>query len=69
MRERERESEQSDNAESNEIDIGVCKREGFIDRGTGKHQSNEVYSTDIARTLTHSDYKNPMKIIDEEKIL
>lgn len=67
--ERERESKQNCYAESNEINIGVCKRVGFIDRGTGKHQSNEVYSTDIARTLTHSDYKSPMKIIDEEKIL
>lgn len=38
---------------------------GYIERGTGEHQSNKVYSTDMARTLVSVEWKAPMKIIDE----
>ena len=65
-RSRERESKQEHHNQFNEDGQRVCQRIGYVEKGTGQHQSNEVYSTDIARTLTHSDFKSPMKIIDEE---
>ena len=39
---------------------------GFIQRGTGKHQSNEVFDRkdETSRTLTSSDYKSPIKIVE-----
>ncbi len=41
--------------------MGSC--EGFI--GEKEHQSNKVWGTEIARTLDASEYKHPMKILDE----
>lgn len=39
---------------------------GFIDKGTGKHQSNLVYdSNGISPALNAGDYKSPIKIIDD----
>lgn len=38
---------------------------GYIEKGTGKHQSNMVYSIEgVAPCLTHSDEKQPYKIIE-----
>ena len=38
---------------------------GYIEKGTGQHQSNTVYSTDdVSRTLAASDYKSPPMILD-----
>lgn len=47
--------------------MGSNKR-GFIDKGTGEHQSNQVYSVNgEARTIDANEYKHPMKIeLDEE---
>lgn len=41
---------------------------GFIDNGTGKHQSNTVFSADgIARAMQACDTKDPIKIIVKSK--
>lgn len=41
---------------------------GFIDNGTGKHQSNTVFSADgIARAMQACDTKAPIKIIVKSK--
>ena len=39
-------------------------KENYIEKGTGKHQSNQVFSSDkkISRTLAASDYKCPILI-------
>ncbi|MBR2553403.1 MAG: hypothetical protein IKE94_00965 [Aeriscardovia sp.] len=40
---------------------------GYVERGTGKHQSNEVYDPNgLARTLQAGDWKSPLKIIINE---
>ena len=40
---------------------------GFLDKGTGKHQSNMVYdSLGLGRCLNACDYKSPTAIIDYE---
>ena len=40
---------------------------GFLDKGTGKHQSNMIYdSSGLSRCLNASDYKSPMAFIDNE---
>jgi len=41
----------------------VAQQVGYIEKGTGKHQSNTVYDGEnIAPTLAASDYKEPIKI-------
>ena len=41
---------------------------GFYDNGTGKHQSNMVYgSKGICPTIAHVDYKEPKKIVVQDK--
>ena len=43
------------------------KSVGYLDKGTGKHQSNMVYRSDgLCRCLNACDYKSPSQIIDEE---
>ena len=65
---RERESRQDSSAEDeptrSRLSDGVGG--GFIQRGTGKHQSNEVFDRkdETSRTLTSSDYKSPIKIVE-----
>ena len=46
--------------------MGSYKR-GFV--GKKEHQSNQVFGTDMARTIDANEFKHPMKIIDEEEIL
>ena len=41
----------------------VIEQVGYIEKGTGKHQSNTVYNGEnLAPTLSASDYKEPIKI-------
>lgn len=64
--ERERESKQSNSMQTGSHGHSMGERQlGYIERGTGEHQSNKVYSTDMARTLVSVEWKAPMKIIDE----
>jgi len=62
----ERESKQNDSAEDGQTGSGLPI--GFLDRGTGEHQSNQVYSTDgVARTLqSELEIRNPLKILEKE---
>lgn len=40
---------------------------GYIDKGTGQHQSNTIYSKDgLARTMQATDWKSPMMIEEDE---
>ena len=40
---------------------------GYIERGTGEHQSNAVYSVNgLCRTLQAGDWKSPVKVIIHE---
>lgn len=65
-RERERESSQGSEVQTGQNGRRVGERQlGFIERGTGKHQSNTVYSTEMARTLVSGEWKSSMKIIDD----
>lgn len=45
------------------------KSMGFIDNGTGKHQSNMVYSKNgLSRCIDATDYKHSQRIVlDDEK--
>ena len=65
--ERERESKPNDHESWEEL-YGRQLSQGFIDRGTGEHQSNQVFSTDgLARTLQGElEKRNPLKIIEGE---
>lgn len=41
---------------------------GYIEHGTGKHQSNTVYSQDgLSRTLQGGDWRSPIKIYEQQK--
>ena len=43
---------------------GLTGELGYIEKGTGQHQSNTVYDWNyLARTLQAGDYKDPLKII------
>ena len=66
-RERERESSEEHRGERRSADA-MQLSQGFIDRGTGEHQSNQVFSTDgLARTLQGElEKRNPLKIIEGE---
>lgn len=45
------------------------KQLGFIEKGTGKHQSNTVYGSDgLSPTLSAVDYKEPVKVIECKKM-
>lgn len=65
--ERERESGEEHRGERRSADA-MQLSQGFIDRGTGEHQSNQVFSTDgLARTLQGElEKRNPLKIIEGE---
>ena len=68
-RSRERESRNSDGWVLQDKDDGCsAQRVGYLDRGTGKHQSNEVFDPNgIARTLQSGlEMKNPMKIYEDD---
>lgn len=42
---------------------------GFIEKGTGKHQSNTVYGSDeLSPTITAVSYKEPLKVIECQKL-
>ena len=67
-RSRERESRTSDGRVLQDEDDGCsAQRVGYLDRGTGKHQSNEVFDPNgLARTLQSGlEMKNPMKIYED----
>lgn len=41
---------------------------GFIEKGTGKHQSNTIYSADgISPCLNAVNYKEPIKVVTDGK--
>lgn len=67
--ERERESRNADSGLLEDQDNGcVSERRpggGFIQRGTGKHQSNEVFdiNDETSRCVQASDHKDPIKIV------
>lgn len=49
----------------------VCEVQklGYIEKGTGEHQSNSVYSEDgISPGLNASDSKEPVKVVQCQKI-
>lgn len=47
-----------------------CNEIGYIDKGTGKHQSNAVYATNgLSPCITAVMYKEPYKVIVYERIL
>ncbi len=49
-------------------ETGGVKEVGYIEKGSGKHQSNMVYDPNgLARTMQSSDYKAPMKVIVDEE--
>ena len=67
--ERERESRNSDGRVLQDKNDGCsAQRVGYLDRGTGKHQSNEVFDPNgLARTLQSGlEQKNPMKIYEDD---
>lgn len=69
--ERERENSESrhnkDGQNGKRMDCGRVIRTGFIERGTGKHQSNEVFSSKgIARTLQEAESRSPLQVIIDE---
>ena len=40
---------------------------GYVDKGTGMHQSNQVHSVNgLARTFDANDYKHTMKILEND---
>ena len=65
--ERERERSEEHRCERRPADA-MQLSQGFIDRGTGEHQSNQVFSTGgLARTLQGElEKRNPLKIIEGE---
>lgn len=71
-----RHSVNTDGKGSEQLDRFICERWGgytnrsvelgYIDKGTGKHQSNTIYSKEgLARTMQATDWKSPMMIEDE----
>ena len=41
---------------------------GFVDNGTGKHQSNMVYSKNgLSRCIDATDYKHSQRIVLDDK--
>lgn len=63
-------TEQTDCAEHSKVNLKPRTRSrylrgGFIQKGTGEHQSNKVYTTDgNARTLDATEYKHTMLVKD-----
>ena len=67
-RERERESSTFCDNERQQDGQQLSQRVGYVEKGTGEHESNQVFSIGgIARTLTRSDYKSPIQIYEKEK--
>ena len=61
---RERES-RNDNGRlsQDKTDRHNAERVGYVDKGTGEHQSNQVYDENgLSRTMQHTDYKDPMLV-------
>lgn len=56
---RSRESSQGGQLESCEDGERVHQGIGYVDKGTGQHQGNTVY-TGLGRTILATDYKHPM---------
>ena len=49
-----------------EVGLSSVNEIGFIDKGTGKHQSNVIYGTDgICPSECSVQYKEPYKILEE----
>ena len=70
--ERERENSKNrhneDGQNGKRMDCGRVIRAGFIEKGTGKHQSNEVFSSKgIARTLQAAESHSPLQVIIDEQ--
>ena len=69
--ERERESGEDnldqDGQNGKRMDHREVIQVGYVERGTGKHQSNAVYDPKgLARTIQAGDWKSPLKIICDE---
>ena len=69
--ERERESGENHQHQDGQNGMRMDNREviqtGYIERGTGEHQSNAVYSVNgLCRTLQAGDWKSPVKVIIHE---
>lgn len=46
----------------------LLNKVGYMDKGTGQHQSNEVFGKDgICPTIPSVSYKEPLKIVDKDK--
>lgn len=59
----ERESKQSDSNKDGSTGSGMDKRIGYIEKGTGQHQSNTVYSSEgCSRTIQATDWKDPQLV-------
>ena len=51
----------------NQTETLLLNKVGFIDKGTGEHQSNQVWGKNgKCPTLPAVSYKEPIKIIDEK---
>ena len=49
-----------------EVELSSVNELGFIDKGTGKHQSNAVYGTDgICPCECSVQHKEPYKILEQ----
>ena len=45
-------------------DLKKVEKVGFIEKGTGEHQSNQLFSENgLSPTLSASDYKEPIKVV------
>ncbi|MGN0960584.1 MAG: DNA cytosine methyltransferase, partial [Christensenellales bacterium] len=54
---------------SNKLLSKFCNEKMFIEKGTGKHQTNQVFdSQKLARTLCACDYKQPMLVKEDIKL-
>lgn len=59
----------TESATYRQMEVECVKQLGFIEKGTGKHQSNTVYSSDgLSPTLNAGDYKEPVKVIECKKM-
>ena len=56
-----------ESATLNQTETLLLNKVGFIDKGTGEHQSNQVWGKDgKCPTLPAVSWKEPIKIIDEK---
>ena len=50
-----------------QTELSSVKSLGFIEKGTGQHQSNTIYGSDgVSPCLNSVNYKEPIKIVETE---